>query len=91
MQLDSIGEASQSLPRRREELQRYSYAAADESARMATGLVQTRKANVQDPEANPREGGGLLLRVSLFLRMDAIWLITRSLAVGAVVRRVPLR
>lgn len=57
---------------------------------MATGLVKTRKARVQDPEANPT-GGGLLLRVSLFLRMDAIWLITRSLADGAVVRREPLR
>lgn len=56
---------------------------------MATGLVKTRKADAQDPEENPR-GGGLLLRVSLFLRMDAIWLITRSLAVGAVVRRMPL-
>ena len=91
MQLDSIGEASQSLPRRREELQRCSYAAAGERARMGTGLEQTRKANVQDPVENPREGGGLLLRVSWFLRMDAIWLITGSLAVGAVVRRVPLR
>lgn len=57
---------------------------------MATGLVKTRKARVQDPEANPK-GGGLLLRVSLFLRMDATWLITRSLADGAVVRREPLR
>jgi hypothetical protein len=90
MQLDSIGEASQSLPRQREELQRYSYAAADESARMATGLGQTRKAETQEAEESPRGGGGLLLRVSLFLRMDAIWLITRSLAVGAVVRKVPL-
>jgi hypothetical protein len=58
---------------------------------MASGLGQTRKADVQDPEVDPREGGGLLLRVSLFLRMDAIWLITRSLAVGAVVRVEPLR
>lgn len=91
MQLDSIGEASQRLPRRREEPQRYSYAAAGESARMGTGLVQTRKADVQDPVENPKGGGGLLLRVSWFLRMDAIWLITGSLAVGAVVKRVPLR
>jgi hypothetical protein len=58
---------------------------------MATGLGQTRRADVQDPEENPREGGGLLLRMSLFLRMDAIWLITRSLAVRAVVRVMPLR
>jgi len=58
---------------------------------MGSGLVQTRKADAQDPELDPREGGGLLLRVSLFLRMDAIWLITRSLAVGAVVRGEPLR
>lgn len=91
MQLDSNGEASQRLPRRREEPQRYSYAAAGESARTGTGLVQTRKADVQDPVANPKGGGGLLLRVSWFLRMDAIWLITGSLAVGAVVKRVPLR
>ena len=58
---------------------------------MGSGLVQTRKADAQDPEWDPREGGGLLLRMSLFLRMDAIWLITRSLAVGAVVRWEPLR
>ena len=84
MQLDSIGEASQSLPHRREGLQRCSYAAAEGEARMATGLVKTRIAGSQGREVCPG-GGGLLLMVSLFVRMDAIWLITRSLAVGAVV------
>jgi hypothetical protein len=84
MQLDSIGEASQSLPHRREGLQRCSYAAAEGEARTATGLVKTRRTGSQDRKVRP-EGGGLLLMVSLFVRMDAIWLITRSLAVGAVV------
>lgn len=50
---------------------------------MATGLVKTRIAGSQGREVCPR-GGGLLLMVSLLVRMDAIWLITRSLAVGAV-------
>lgn len=50
---------------------------------MATGLVKTRIAGSQGREVCPG-GGGLLLMVSLLVRMDAIWLITRSLAVGAV-------
>lgn len=84
--LQVLEREAENPPRSREDAQSDSYAAAEELLASPGGLVVIRAANRRVP-LEPREaqqvrkgGGGMLLLMSLWARVNAIWLMTRSKA-----------